>query len=136
MGVGLGASGEVVLGTAHPEVYTGVLAFSSEIEPALAKERQKTVDAAFHGDTAAFDAQVPLTLLKERQYPGSVAYFAAGATDPEFVLNMRTLEAASSGAGFTVGSDVVAHTGHSWDVLTPGMGNGLELLAAHGGWAK
>ncbi|MET3141933.1 UNVERIFIED_ORG: S-formylglutathione hydrolase FrmB [Arthrobacter sp. UYEF2] len=135
-GFSFGATCAVQMGTRHPEVYTGVLAFSSEIEPALAKERQKTVDAAFHGDTAAFDAQVPLTLLKERQYPGSVAYFAAGATDPEFVANLRSLEAAAGGAGFTVGSDVVAHTGHSWDVLTPGLGNGLELLAAHWGWAK
>lgn len=135
-GFSFGATCAVQMATRHPELYTGVLAFSSESEPALAKERQKTVDAAFHGDTAAFDAQVPLTLLKERKYPGSVAYFAAGATDPEFVANLRTLEAAALGAGFTVGSDVVAHTGHSWDVLTPGMDKGLELLAAHWGWAK
>lgn len=135
-GFSFGATCAVQLATRHPELYTGVLAFSSELEPALAKERQKTVDAAFDGDTAAFDAQIPLTLMKERQYPGSVAYFAAGATDPEFVANLRALEAAAGGAGFTVGSDVVAHTGHSWDVLTPGMENGLELLAAHWGWAK
>lgn len=135
-GFSFGATCAVQLGARHPEVYTGVLAFSSESEPALAKERQKTVDAAFHGDTAAFDAEVPLTLLKERQYPGSVAYFAAGATDPEFVGNLRTLEAAARGAGFTVGSDVVPHTGHSWDVLTPGMANGLALLATHWGWAQ
>ncbi|HAG58192.1 MAG TPA: esterase [Arthrobacter bacterium] len=135
-GFSFGATCAVQMGTRHPELYTGVLAFSSENEPALAKERQKTVEAAFHGDTAAFDAQVPLTLLKERKYPGSVAYFAAGATDPEFVGNLRTLEAAARGAGFTVGSDVVEHTGHSWDVLTPGMANGLELLAAHWGWAQ
>jgi S-formylglutathione hydrolase FrmB len=135
-GFSFGATCAIQLGTRHPEVYTGVLAFASESEPALAKERQKTIDAAFKGDTAAFDAQVPLTLLKERQYPGSVAYFAAGATDPEFVGNLRALEAAASRAGFTVGSDLVARTGHSWDVLTPGMDNGLELLAEHWGWAK
>ena len=135
-GFSFGATCAVQMGTRHPELYTGILAFASESEPALAKERQKSVDAAFHGDTAAFDAQLPLTLLKERQYPGSVAYFAAGATDPEFVSNLRTLAAAARGAGFTVGSDEVVHTGHSWDMLTPGMANGLDLLAAHWGWAK
>lgn len=135
-GFSFGATCAVQMATRHPELYTGVLAFSSESEPALAKERQKTVDAAFHGDTVAFDAQVPLTLLRERQYPGSAAYFAAGATDPEFVANLRTLEAAARGAGFRVGSVVVEHTGHSWDVLTPGMANGLELLAAHWGWEQ
>ncbi len=135
-GFSFGATCAVQMATRHPELYTGILAFASESEPALAKERHKTVDAAFDGDTAAFDAQVPLTLLRERQYPGSVAYFAAGAGDPEFVANLRTLETAARGAGFTVSSDVVEGTGHSWDVLTPGMANGLELLAAHWGWEQ
>ncbi len=135
-GFSFGATCAVQLVTRHPEVYTGFLAFASESEPALAKERQKTVDAAFHGDTAAFDAQVPLTLLRTRQYPGKVAYFAAGANDTEFVGNLETLATAARGAGFTVQSDVVQHTGHSWDMLTPGMDNGLELLATHWGWDR
>jgi S-formylglutathione hydrolase FrmB len=133
-GFSFGATCAVQLVTRHPDVYTGFLAFASEREPALAKERQKTVDAAFHGDTAAFDAQLPLTLLKERRYEGKVAYFAAGATDPEFVANLQTLATAARGAGFTVESDVVQRTGHSWDMLTPGMDNGLELLTRHWGW--
>jgi S-formylglutathione hydrolase FrmB len=135
-GFSFGATCAVQLVTRHPDVYTGFLSFASEREPALAKERQKTVDAAFHGDTAAFDAQVPLTLMKERRYDGKVAYFAAGATDPEFVANLETLAAAARGAGFTVETDVVQRTGHSWDMLTPGMDNGLELLATHWGWDR
>lgn len=135
-GFSFGATCAVQQVTRHPERFTGFLAFASESEPALAKERQKTIDAAFHGDTGAFDAQVPLTLMKERQYPGKVAYFAAGATDPEFVANLKALEAAARGAGFTVQADVVEHTGHSWDMLTPGMDNGLELLATHWGWER
>ena len=42
--------------TRHPEVYRSALAFSSEQEPALAKERE-TIAAAFGGDTEAFDAR-------------------------------------------------------------------------------
>jgi S-formylglutathione hydrolase FrmB len=133
-GFSFGATCAVQMVTRHPDVYTGLLAFASEREPALAKERQKTIDAAFHGDTAAFDAQLPLTLMKERRYEDKVAYFAAGATDPEFVSNLETLATAARGAGFTVESDVVQRTGHSWDMLTPGMDNGLELLARHWGW--
>jgi S-formylglutathione hydrolase FrmB len=133
-GFSFGATCALQLVTRHPDIYTGFLAFASEREPALAKERQKTIDAAFHGDTKAFDAQVPLTLMKERQYPGKVAYFAAGATDPEFVANLETLAAAARAAGFTVQSDVVQRTGHSWDMLTPGMDHGLDLLAVHWGW--
>jgi enterochelin esterase-like enzyme len=135
-GFSFGATCAVQLVTRHPERYTGFLAFASEREPALAKERQKTIDAAFGGDTAAFDAQVPLTLMAERQYSGNVAYFAAGATDPEFVANLQTLATAAREAGFTVESDVVQQTGHSWDMLTPGMDNGLDLLATHWGWER
>lgn len=135
-GFSFGATCAVQMGTRHPEVYSGFLAFASESEPALAKERHKTVDAAFHGDTAAFDAQVPLTLMKERQYPGSVAYFAAGGNDPEFVGNLRALAEAARGAGFTVAADEVPQTGHSWDILNPGMDNGLELLATQWGWEQ
>ena len=36
--------------TRHPDVYSAALAFSSEKEPALAKERGKTIQAAFGGD--------------------------------------------------------------------------------------
>jgi enterochelin esterase-like enzyme len=133
-GFSFGGTCAIQMGTRHPDLYPGVLAFASESEPALAKERQKTVEAAFHGDTAAFDAQVPLTLLKERRYPDSVAYFSAGSGDPEFIGNLRTLSTAAREAGFTVAADEVAGTGHSWDVLTPGMDNGLELLAKHWGW--
>ncbi|MET4588765.1 alpha/beta hydrolase-fold protein [Arthrobacter sp. 754] len=135
-GFSFGATCAIQMGTRHPELYAGVLAFASEREPALAKERQKTVDAAFNGDTGAFDAQLPLTLMGERQYPGSVAYFAAGATDPEFVGNLRALSAAARGAGFTVGEDEVPHVGHSWDMLTPGLTNGLDLLARQWGWEE
>jgi S-formylglutathione hydrolase FrmB len=135
-GFSFGATCAIQMGTRHPELYAGVLAFASEREPSLAKERQKTVDAAFNGDTGAFDAQVPLTLMSERQYPGSVAYFAAGATDPEFVANLRTLSAAAREAGFTVGADEVPRVGHSWDMLSPGLTKGLELLAAQWGWQK
>lgn len=135
-GFSFGGTCAIQMGTRHPDLYPGVLAFASESEPALAKERQKTVDAAFRGDTAAFDAQVPLTLLKERRYPDSVAYFSAGSNDPEFIGNLRTLASAAREAGFTVAADEVAGTGHSWDVLTPGMANGLELLAKHWGWEQ
>ncbi|PTT68536.1 alpha/beta hydrolase [Arthrobacter sp. HMWF013] len=135
-GFSFGATCALQMVTRHPELYSGALAFASEREPALAKERHKTVDAAFNGDTAAFDAQVPLTLMKERQYPGSVAYFAAGATDPEFVANLRKLSEAARGAGFTVGVDEVPRVGHSWDMLTPGLTNGLDLLTAQWGWDR
>lgn len=135
-GFSFGATCALQMVTRHPELYSGALAFASESEPALAKERHKTVEAAFNGDTAAFDAQVPLTLMKERQYPGSVAYFAAGATDPEFVANLRKLSEAARGAGFTVGVDEVPGVGHSWDMLTPGLTHGLELLTAQWGWDK
>jgi S-formylglutathione hydrolase FrmB len=111
-----------------------VLAFSSELEPALAKERKKTIDAAYAGDTAAFERETPLSVMKQRRFDSSAAYFAAGERDPEFVGYMDTLADAARKAGFTVEARKVQHAGHSWDTPSRGMADGLEFLAARWGF--
>lgn len=135
-GFSYGATCALQMVTRHPEVYADMIAFSSEREPALAKERQKTVDAAFGGDTAAFDALVPLTVMSKRTFPGQAAYFAAGAEDPQFVASLNELVAAAQSAGFSVRSDVVAGVGHSWDELNVGMPNALAMLSQQWGWTQ
>jgi enterochelin esterase-like enzyme len=133
-GFSFGATCAVQMGTRHPEVYSSVLAFSSELEPALAKERKKTIDAAYAGDTAAFERETPLSVMKQRRFDSSAAYFAAGERDPEFVGYMDTLADAARKAGFTVEARKVQHAGHSWDTPSRGMADGLEFLAARWGF--
>lgn len=132
-GFSFGGTCAMQMGTRHPDVFTAVLAFSSEQEPALAKERQKTIEAAFGDDQAAFDAQTPLTLMKERQYDGNAVYFGVGERDPEFIGYMDLLADAAKGAGFSVETTRIANAGHSWDTPSKGMPGALGFLAARWG---
>ena len=132
-GFSFGATCALQMGTRHPDLYTSVLAFSSELEPALAKERQKTIDAAYAGDTAAFEHETPLTRMGQQRFDANAAYFAAGERDPEFVHYMDTLAEAARKAGFSVEATQVQHAGHSWDTPSRGMADGLAFLAARWG---
>jgi enterochelin esterase-like enzyme len=134
-GFSFGATCALQLGTRHPDIYHSVLAFSSEREPALAKERNKTIDAAFGGDEAAFDVQTPLTIMEARRFPGHAIFFVAGSRDPEFVGYMDELSGAARGAGFDVEARQIANTGHSWETASRGLPQALEFMATRWGIA-
>ncbi|WP_426996229.1 alpha/beta hydrolase [Pseudarthrobacter sp. N5] len=132
-GFSFGATCALQMATRHPDIYRSVIAFSSELEPALAKERQKTIDIAFAGDTAAFDRQTPLNVMKQGGLAGSVAYFGAGERDPEFRGYMEVLARGARSAGMTVEAKVVENTGHSWDTPATGMESALDFLSGRWG---
>ena len=132
-GFSFGATCALQMGTRHPDVYASVLAFSSEREPALAKERQKTVDAAFGGDVATFDRLTPLSIMQNTRFEGHAIYFGAGSRDPEFLAYMDELSAAASRAGFTVEAQPVVNTGHSWEAASKGLPAALDFVAARWG---
>jgi S-formylglutathione hydrolase FrmB len=132
-GFSFGATCAMQMVTRHPDVYSAALAFSSENEPALAKERDKTVQASFGGDVGAFDRQTPLQLMREQRYEGRAVYFGAGERDPEFVGYMDQLSAAARSAGFTVEAHRIPHAGHSWEAASVGLPGGLEFLAERWG---
>lgn len=132
-GFSFGATCAMQMVTRHPDIYTAALAFSSEKEPALAKERHKTIDASFGGDTGAFDRQTPLRLMQERHFDGNAIYFGAGERDPEFIEYMALLSGAARAAGFTVEDHRIANAGHSWEAASKGMPGGLDFLAARWG---
>jgi S-formylglutathione hydrolase FrmB len=132
-GFSYGATCAMQLVTRHPEVYNAALAFSSEKEPALAKERDKTIQASFGGDTAAFERQTPLQLMKEHRFEGSAIYFGAGERDPEFIGYMDLLSAAARNAGFDVEARRIPNAGHSWETAAKGLPGGLDFLARRWG---
>lgn len=134
-GFSFGGTCAMQLGTRHPELYSSVLAFASEQEPALAKEREKTVEASFGGDTKAFEAQTPLYLMNQHSFEGSAVHFAAGAADPEFTGYMDVLSAAAREAGFEVEVRRIANSGHSWETVSKGMQDALDFLASRWGIA-
>ena len=132
-GFSFGATCALQMVTRHPDIYSAALAFSSEQEPALAKEREKTIAASFGGDTEAFDRQTPLRLMRERRYEGHAIYFAAGERDPEFIGYLAVLSDAARAAGFTVEARLVPDAGHSWETGSKGLPGGLDFLASRWG---
>lgn len=132
-GFSFGGTCAVQMGTAHPELYTSVLGFSAEQEPALAKDRSKTIADSFDGDVAAFESRTPLVLMREREYPGSGMYLTAGATDNEFIAYMHVLADAARSAGFMVEDHSIERSGHSWDTVVRGMPGALDFLAKRWG---
>lgn len=134
-GFSFGGTCALQLGTRHPDLFPAVLSFSGEAEPAIAKERQKTIDASFPGDPEAFNRQTPLAIMKQQRFDGSALYLTAGQDDPEFVAYLRTLAAAATEAGFTVRAHEVEHTGHSWDTSSKRIADALDFLAERWGMA-
>lgn len=132
-GFSFGGTCAVQMGTRHPHIYADVLGFSSEAEPAIAKERQKTIDAAFPGNPNEFTKQTPLEIMKHQRFDSHGMYLTAGQNDPEFVANLRTLAAAAQDAGFTVQAHVVEHTGHSWDTSSKRFTDALQFLGTQWG---
>lgn len=132
-GFSFGATCALQMTTLHPETYHSFISFSGEREPSLGPDRQRTVQTAFGGDSAAFDALTPLNLMRERSYHGHAGFFAVGATDGEFVDYAAELAAAARTSGFDVRHAVVSGAGHSWAVAVQELPSALEFLAPRWG---
>lgn len=135
-GFSFGGTCAVQMGTSHPELFTSVLAFAAEQEPALAKDRNKTIADSFDGDVAAFEAGTPLVLMRERTYPDSGMYLTAGVSDTEFTGYMHVLADAARDAGFTVEEHSIPHAGHSWDAVVRSMPGALSFLSSRWGLTR
>jgi S-formylglutathione hydrolase FrmB len=127
-GFSYGGTCAIQMATRHTDLYPSFIDISGEREPAISADRTQTIQAAFGGNTAAFDALTPLTLLAEKRYPGVWGYFAVGADDQEFLASMTEVSAAAERAGMTVQTQVVPNQGHSWAVPNAAMPPALEWL--------
>jgi len=114
--------------TRHPDLYPSFIDMAGELEPAVSADRAQTVQAAFGGDTAAFDAQVPMTLLARHRYPQVWGYFSNGSEEPQVGQWMTTQAAAARQAGMTVQTQVVPGQGHSWGVPHASLPPALDFL--------
>ncbi|GAA4686595.1 alpha/beta hydrolase-fold protein [Pseudonocardia yuanmonensis] len=139
-GWSFGGTCAVQMATRHPDLYPNFVDMAGEREPAISADRTQTIQRAFHGDTAAFDALTPLTLLAERRYPEVWGYFACGGDEQEVGAWQTEVSTAAQRAGMTVRTQVVPGQGHSWAVphasLPPAMdflGPRLGLTAPTGG---
>ncbi|EOM76315.1 esterase [Rhodococcus rhodnii] len=126
-GLSYGGTCSLQMTTNHPDVYPTFLDLSGQLEPTLG-DRQRTLDAAFGGDAAAFAAVNPQDLLAHRTYPDSAGMFVVGADDATYAPGLQTLYQAARGAGMDV-QFVTTPGGHSFEVWAAGLRDALPWLA-------
>ncbi len=127
-GFSYGGTCAIQMATRHADLFPSFIDISGEREPALSSDRSQTIQTAFAGDTAAFDALTPLTLLSQRRYPDTWGFFAAGANDSQYLPVMQEVSAAAQNAGMTVKTQAVPGQGHSWAVPSAVLVPALDWL--------
>jgi enterochelin esterase-like enzyme len=128
-GFSFGGTCSVQLLAKHPNLVSAALAFAAEDEPALAKERSKTVDLAFDGDEAAFDAQVPAHFFAASRHDGSLLFLAAGSKDHDFQHQAAVIAEQAGASGVEVHHAMGDGEGHSWEMIAKTWPEGMSLLA-------
>ncbi|MDJ0354320.1 alpha/beta hydrolase-fold protein [Pseudarthrobacter sp. PH31-O2] len=128
-GFSFGGTCALQMASLHPDVYASAIDLSGEAEPALGPDRAATVGQAFGGDTAAFDAVVPLHVLATGHYTHSRIYLAAGAQDGTFAGYQARVADAATRAGMDVTTALVAGQGHSWEVPRQSLAPAMDWLA-------
>jgi S-formylglutathione hydrolase FrmB len=116
------------MATRHPDVYPNFVDMAGEREPALSADRTQTIQQAFNGDTAAFTALTPLTLLARNKYPQVWGYFSNGSEEQQVGQWTTEVSTAAQQAGMTVRTQVVPGQGHSWGVPHASLPPALDFL--------
>ncbi|GAD83884.1 esterase [Nocardia asteroides NBRC 15531] len=126
-GLSYGGTCSLQLATNCPQVYPTFLDLSGQDEPTLG-DRQRTVDAAFGGDTAALLRVNPLDLLRTQRFPDSAGAFVVGADDAEFRPQVERMYQAARDAGMDVRLRELPG-GHDFALWSAGLRDQLPWLA-------
>ncbi|MGB3770571.1 MAG: alpha/beta hydrolase-fold protein [Rhodococcus sp. (in: high G+C Gram-positive bacteria)] len=118
-GLSYGGTCALQMTTNFPQIYPTFLVLSGQLEPTLG-DRQRTLDAAFGGSEAAFEAVNPMSLMASRQYPDTAGVFVVGASDPGYQDSAKKLFAAAQKAGMNV-QYVEVRGGHSFETWSTGL---------------
>lgn len=130
-GLSYGGTCALQMATNFPQVYPTFLVLSGQLEPTLG-DKQRTLDAAFGGSEAAFEAVNPMNLMATRRYDGSAGVFVVGADDPEYKGYAAQLVAAARAAGMDV-QYLEVPGGHSYQTWSEGLRREIGWLGTRTG---
>lgn len=125
-GLSYGGTCSLQMATNFPDVYPTFLDLSGQLEPTLG-DRNQTVNDAFGGNDAAFEAVNPMDLLKTRRFPDSGGAFVVGADDSDYKPGQKAVYEAAQAAGMDVRYAEVPG-GHSFAVWSEGLKEQLPWL--------
>jgi S-formylglutathione hydrolase FrmB len=130
-GMSFGGTCALQLAVAHPALFPTFFDAEGQRGPTLGS-LARTVEAAFGGNTAAFDAVDPLHELAAHRYPGSAGIVVAGAQDSLYLPQDKVVATAARAAGMTV-LEQVRPGGHTWTIAGPALSADLPWLCARMG---
>ncbi|WP_035795368.1 alpha/beta hydrolase [Kitasatospora mediocidica] len=130
-GLSLGGTCALQLAVNAPQVYGSFLDISGQSEPTLGSH-SKTVDTAFGGDEAAFDAVDPLHVMARQRFPDTAASFVVGSGDGEFGPQQATVYQAALKAGMKAIAGTLPG-GHDWTVFRVALAQNIPWLAQQTG---
>jgi S-formylglutathione hydrolase FrmB len=127
-GLSYGGTCALQLAVNAPNVYRDFISISGQDQPTLGTFQQ-SVDKAFGGDTAAFFAVDPLTIMKTKKFPETNAVIVAGTDDEVYRPQQESVYAACKAADMNSVSFELLPGGHGWQVWRPGLERNLSWLA-------
>ncbi|MEY9876192.1 enterochelin esterase-like enzyme [Streptacidiphilus sp. MAP12-33] len=130
-GLSFGGTCSLQLAVNAPDVYGSFLDMSGQDEPTLGSH-SKTVDVAFGGNEAAFDAVNPLSVMAHKKFPDTAGVLLAGTNDGTYGPQQQKVFAACQAAGMNV-SFVQVPGGHDWDVWKTGLDREMPWIAKQDG---
>lgn len=110
-----------------PSVFHTFISISGQDQPTLGS-LQESVGKAFGGDTAAFLAVDPLTIMKTKKFPELHGMVVSGSDDGTYRPQQQRVYAACKGAAMQVTYEELPG-GHGWQVWRPGLEKNLDWLS-------
>ncbi|MFJ9610888.1 alpha/beta hydrolase [Kitasatospora sp. NPDC101176] len=127
-GWSMGGTCAVDLTVEHPDVFTHFGDFSGDRGPYIG-DRDHTVQELYGGDTAAWAAHDPLTVLAHHpRYQGVSGYFGQGDEEHAQIESARALDAAARKDGIRT-TTAVGSGKHSWQTGAATFARALPWLA-------
>lgn len=126
-GLSYGGTCALQLSVNDPSAYGDFISISGQDQPTLGSF-QESVAKAFGGDSAAFLAADPLTIMKTKKFSDTNSVIVTGAEDETYKPQQQKVYAACKAAGMnTVYMELPG--GHGWQVWRPGLARNLVWLA-------
>ncbi len=130
-GLSAGGTCSTTLALRNPQVFPTFASFSGFATPTyLDKSVAESLPILYGGSQPAYLAHDPLTLLSQRDYPLSAAWFEAGTSDREPWADAMRLAAASRQAGLEEVCLFGISGGHTWAVWQQSLTSALPWLSA------
>jgi S-formylglutathione hydrolase FrmB len=130
-GYSQGGTCAIQFGAGRPDLFRSIIDISGELAPTIGPD---TVNKAFGGSTAAYNAVKPLTLLaKHAPYLDTLAIFGVGTQDKKYERIEHTVLPAAAAAGMKTEFIQSPYSAHDWNTVRYALKRALPQVSTRMG---